>query len=126
MPSTREQLRRMVAERTPPPRGFAWDSLMEALGQLEEAARGQPLDAGDVDVLVDLVTRRGRVPLSGAVPALHCMPPTEAVQYRALKALDVAGRLDCVRDELPRVEQDADSPALRELAKRLMGSLTGN
>lgn len=123
MPSTREQLRRMVAEHEAPPRGFAWDALMEVLGQWEMTARAgaSPLEAEDVGVLADLVARRGRVPIQGTMPAPHCMPPEEAIQFRALKALEAAGRLDCVRDTLSQVEREADSPALRELVRQLQG-----
>ncbi|WP_164016616.1 hypothetical protein [Pyxidicoccus trucidator] len=128
MPSTREQLRQLVAERTAPPQGFDWDALMEALGQLEDAARGRtarkaaPLEAEDIDALVDLVDRRGRVPLRGSVPAPHCMPPEELLQYRALRILDAAGRVDCVRDSLEAVGSEAGSPALRELVRQLVAA----
>lgn len=124
MPSTREQLRRMVTEHEAPPRGFSWDALMEVLAQLEAAAvsGALPLEAEDVRVLADLVARRGRVPLHGAVAVPHCMPPEEVIQYRALKALEAAERLDCVRELLPRVGREADSPALRELVRQLQSS----
>lgn len=121
MPSVREQLRRMVTEHAAPSRGFAWDALMEVLGQLEaEAVAGAaPLEAEDVGVLAELVARGGHVPLQGFTPVPHCMPPEEVIQYRALKALEAAGRLDCVKDALPRVGREADSPALRALVRQL-------
>ncbi|MFP2906805.1 hypothetical protein ACLESD_17475 [Pyxidicoccus sp. 3LFB2] len=126
MPSTREQLRQLVTERTAPPQGFDWVALMEALGQLEDAARGRtarnvaPLEAEDLGALMELVHRRGRVPLRGSVPPPHCMPPEELLQYRALRILDAAGRLEGVRDALTDVGSEAASPALRGLVQQLM------
>ncbi|WP_158622387.1 hypothetical protein, partial [Corallococcus sp. CA047B] len=82
MPTAREQLRRMVAEREPPSRSIAWDALMEALGQLEEEARrgrGGVLEEEDVGVLAALVARRGQVPVRDSAPVPHCMPPEELV-----------------------------------------------
>ena len=129
MPTARERLRRMATEREPPSRGFAWDELMEVLGQWEDAARSPParrgvaLEDADVGALAALVAGRGGVPLRGTVPVTHCMPPEERVQLRALKILEDAGRLDCVRDSLARVGREADAPALRELARRLLSRL---
>ncbi|QSQ27188.1 hypothetical protein JY651_20730 [Pyxidicoccus parkwayensis] len=124
MPSTREQLRRWVAEHEAPARGFAWEAVLELLGQMEAeaVARAAALEAEDVGVLAGLVARRGRVPMHGLVPVPHCMPPEEVIQYRALKALEAAGRLDCVREVLPQLRREADSPALRDLVRQLQSS----
>ncbi|QSQ16074.1 MULTISPECIES: hypothetical protein [Myxococcus] len=126
MPTTREQLRRMVAERKAPPRGFAWGELMEALEQMSDAARNRavcPLGDEDVGVLVDLLSQRGRIPLRGQPPIPHSMPPEELVQFRALKILEQAGRLDTIRDSLERLNREPGSPALRGLARQLLQRL---
>jgi|GEM_PF-5465494 len=119
MPTTREQLRRMVAERIPPPRGFAWGELMGALEQMEVG----PLEDADVGVLVGLLAQRGRVPLRGQPPVPHSMPPEELVQSRALKILAQAGRLTLIRDDLVRLEREPSAPALRDLARQLLSRL---
>lgn len=119
MPTTREQLRRMVAERRPPHRGFAWGELMGALEEMEAG----PLEDADVGVLVELLALRGRVPLRGHPPVPHSMPPEELVQSRALKLLAHAGRLTLIRDSLVRLEREPSAPALRELARQLLSRL---
>ncbi|NVJ21636.1 MULTISPECIES: hypothetical protein [Myxococcus] len=119
MPTTREQLRRMVAERKPPSRGFAWGELMGALEQMEVG----PLEDADVGVLVELLAQRGRVPLRGQPPVPHSMPPEELVQSRALKILAQAGRLALIREDLVRLEREPSAPALRELARQLLSRL---
>ncbi|MFY2560856.1 hypothetical protein ACN469_24840 [Corallococcus terminator] len=126
MPTTREQLRRMVAERKPPLRGFAWGELMDALEQMEVSTRDlavSPLEDADVGVLVDLLVQRGRVPLRGQPPVPHSMPPEELLQLRALKILAQAGRLTLIRDSLVRLEREPSAPALREFARQLLSRL---
>ncbi|MCE9672496.1 hypothetical protein LY474_32280 [Myxococcus stipitatus] len=118
MSTTREQLRRMVAERKPPSGGFAWSELMEALEQMEQAP--EALATEDADVLLDLLSQRGRLPLRGQPPVPHSMPPEELLQYRALKLLHQAGRLDAAKDSLRRLEQEPVAPALRQLARTLL------
>ncbi|NTX55290.1 hypothetical protein [Myxococcus sp. CA039A] len=126
MPTTREQLRRMVAERKPPHRGFAWSELMDALEQMEAATRDSAvstLEDEDVGVLVDLLAQRGRVPLRGQPPVPHSMPPEELVQLRALKILAQAGRLATIRDSLERLDREPSAPALRDFARQLLSRL---
>ncbi|MCP3104973.1 hypothetical protein LZ198_39520 [Myxococcus sp. K15C18031901] len=118
MPTTREQLRRMVAEGKAPSGGFGWGELMEALEQMEQAP--DTLEAEDADMLVGLLAQRGRVPLRGQPPVPHSMPPEELVQYRALKILQQAGRLDAARTSLERLAREPVAPALRDLARRLL------
>ncbi|GEN10067.1 hypothetical protein SAMN05443572_10728 [Myxococcus fulvus] len=123
MPTIREQLRRMVTERDVPPRGFAWGELMEALEELEDAAKplaAAPLQGEDVGALVELLNQKGRLPMRGQTPATHSMPPEELVQLKALKILEQAGRLDRVQDVLERLDREPGSPALKATARRLL------
>ncbi|MCP3064942.1 hypothetical protein LXT21_39835 [Myxococcus sp. K38C18041901] len=128
MPTIREQLRRMVTERDVPTRGFAWGELMEALEELEDAAKplaAAPLEGEDVSVLVELLNQRGRLPMRGQTPATHSMPPEELVQLKALKILEQAGRLDRVQDVLERLNREPGSPALKAMARRLLQRVDG-
>ncbi|MFY1831932.1 hypothetical protein ACN47A_38810 [Myxococcus fulvus] len=128
MPTIREQLRRMVTERAAPPRGFAWGELMEALEELEDAAKplaSAPLEGEDVSALVELLNQKGRLPLRGQTPATHSMPPEELVQLKALKILEQAGRIDRVQDVLERLNREPGSPALKAMARRLLQRAAG-
>ncbi|MBZ4399353.1 hypothetical protein OWM54_01850 [Myxococcus sp. MISCRS1] len=123
MPTIREQLRRMVTERDVPPRGFAWAELMEALEELEDAAKplaAAPLEGEDVSALVELLNQKGRLPMRGQTPATHSMPPEELLQLKALKILEQAGRIDRAQDVLERLDREPGSPALKAMARRLL------